>query len=67
MIELVFVVCTAFSQPSCEQRSMILTDISEWGCLTDAPPHLAKWAAEHPDWRVSRWTCRYLDTAKQKV
>jgi hypothetical protein len=23
-----------------------------------APPHVAQWSEEHPEWRVVRWSCR---------
>jgi hypothetical protein len=23
----------------------------------NAPPHFAKWAEEHPGWKIKRWRC----------
>ncbi len=26
-------------------------------CTMNAPPHFAKWAEEHPGWKIKRWRC----------
>jgi hypothetical protein len=26
--------------------------------MMTAPPHVARWSEEHPEWRVVRWQCR---------
>jgi hypothetical protein len=26
-------------------------------CAMDAPPHFARWAEEHPGWKIKRWRC----------
>jgi hypothetical protein len=27
-------------------------------CAMKAPPHIAKWNEEHPEWHIVRWQCR---------
>lgn len=67
MIELVFTVCLGLTQSTCEERSLIYTDITPLTCVMGAQPELAKWAETHPNWRVSRWQCRYMDSAGRKA
>lgn len=57
MIELLFVACLQTSPLECQERSIIYTDISPDACLSNAPPELAKWAADHPKWMIARWKC----------
>ncbi|SIO47167.1 hypothetical protein SAMN05444722_2382 [Rhodovulum sp. ES.010] len=70
MIELVFIACFSAAQTApglCEERSLIFTEISPMTCTMGAQPELARWVRTHPDWTISRWTCRYLDTAQKDV
>ncbi|MGC9418173.1 hypothetical protein [Rhodovulum marinum] len=70
MIELVFVACLGMAQDAqgaCEERSLIYTDITPMTCMMGAQPELAKWVETHPNWTVSRWKCRYLNTAQREI
>ncbi|ARE39116.1 hypothetical protein RGUI_0975 [Rhodovulum sp. P5] len=67
MVQLLFIACTGLSHPSCEERSMIFTDITPMTCVMGAQPELAKWAEEHPNWTVSRWRCGYINTAQKNI
>jgi hypothetical protein len=58
MIELVFVVCLSADPTTCERRALQFTDVSTTTCALGAQPELARWAGEHPGWRIQRWTCR---------
>jgi len=66
MIELVFVACFSVSN-SCEERSMVFTDVTPMTCMIGAQPELAKWVEEHPNWKVSRWSCRYVDRSQKDI
>jgi len=67
MVQLLFVACTVLSQQSCEERSLIFTDITPMSCMMGAQPELARWVAEHPNWTVSRWRCSYVDNARKNI
>jgi hypothetical protein len=43
---------------------LIDSDTTPWQCAMSAPPFIAKWGSEHPDWQVQRWTSQY--TKKEK-
>lgn len=58
MISLIFVVCLAAQPQECEERSLVyLEAASPTSCMMQAQPELARWAAEHPVWRIRRWSC----------
>lgn len=58
MIELVFIVCLKSSPRLCEERVLsYLAAHSPVACMAQAPPELARWALDHPDYTVKRWKC----------
>ena len=67
MIELLFVTCLNVSPTECRERSMLFTDITPMTCMVGAQPQLAQWVNEHPNWRVSHWKCRTVQTADVKA
>lgn len=60
MIELVFIVCLSAAPATCKQHAMQFADLTIMTCASAAQPQLAQWAANHPDWRIRRWTCQPL-------
>lgn len=58
MIELAFIACLGTAPAACEDRAMLFTDMTVAACLSGAQPQLARWASEHPRWRIRRWSCR---------
>jgi hypothetical protein len=52
-----------FSDPSVcrDHRIPLSPGISATECMMRAPPHIAQWTEEHPQWRVVRWQCRAAD------
>jgi hypothetical protein len=58
MIELVFVVCLITAPGHCEDhRDVLPPDVGLMQCMIGAQPHLAGWAAQHPDYKIVRWSC----------
>ena len=63
MVELLFVTCMAMAQSSpesCQQRSLLFTDVTPMACMMGAQPELAKWVNEHPGQRITSWKCRMV-------
>lgn len=60
LIEIVVTVC-ALSQPNlCEDKHLQFAwSGSLTQCAIAAPPYIAKWIEEHPNWRAVRWRCEY--------
>jgi hypothetical protein len=67
MIELLFLACLSASPASCEERSLLYTDVTPMTCMLGAQPELARWAESNPRWIVGRWKCRYVNIAEQDV
>jgi hypothetical protein len=40
-----------------DYRISVDSNLDVRSCTLDAPPHFAKWAEEHPGWRITRWHC----------
>ena len=41
-----------------DQIIPLASEVSAARCVMTAPPHVARWSSEHPEWRVVRWRCR---------
>jgi len=60
MIELVLTVCVMAQPSTCRDQHLLFdSDRTLMQCMRSAPPAIARWGAEHPDWFVQRWQCRY--------
>jgi hypothetical protein len=59
MIAIVLTTCLVTDPSVCRDQTIPLTsEISAVRCMMTAPPHVARWSVEHPQWRVVRWRCR---------
>jgi hypothetical protein len=59
MITLILSTCLIADPGVCHDEVIPLSsEISAVRCVMTAPPHVAKWSEEHPQWRVVRWQCR---------
>ena len=62
MIELIFVACLKLAAGVCEERSHVhMAEVGLMGCMVTAQAQLAQWASAHPEFRVVRWSCRWVD------
>jgi hypothetical protein len=60
MIELVLTVCVLAQPATCrDQRLLFDSDHTLLQCMMSAPPFIAQWGEQHPQWFVQRWQCRY--------
>jgi len=60
MIELVFTVCVLAQPATCKDEHLLFdSDRSLRQCMMSAQTALARWGAQHPEWFVQRWQCRY--------
>jgi hypothetical protein len=59
MIAIILSTCLLSDPDVCrEQIIPLASEGSPMRCMMTAPPHVAKWNTEHPEWRVVRWQCR---------
>lgn len=62
MLAIVVSVCLISDPAICrDERISLVTNVSPQKCLMSAPPYVAQWNGEHPDWRVVRWRCSNAD------
>jgi hypothetical protein len=59
MISIIISTCLLSDPSVCRDQTIpLLSEVSPLKCVMAAPPHVAKWNTEHPEWRVVRWQCR---------
>lgn len=59
MIELIALICLASSPNVCRDEAITASaNVTPFQCLMGAQIELAKWANEHPGWRVMGWKCQ---------
>jgi hypothetical protein len=59
MVAIIISTCLVSNPSVCRDQSIPLyAEISTTRCVMTAPPHVARWSEEHPQWRVVRWQCR---------
>jgi hypothetical protein len=59
MITIVLSTCLLADPGVCRDQVIPLSaETTPLRCMMMAPPHVAKWSEEHPEWRVVRWQCR---------
>jgi hypothetical protein len=66
-IFLIITVCAVASPTTCEERHLTFSSsISLEQCAMKAPPYIAQWVGEHPNWNAVKWRCEYPHS-KDKV
>jgi hypothetical protein len=59
MITIILSTCLVADPGVCRDQVIPLSnETSTMRCVMMAPPHVAQWNEEHPEWRVVRWQCR---------
>jgi hypothetical protein len=58
MLAIILSACMANDPGVCKDYKIALdADIDPTKCAMYAPPHFAKWSAEHPGWQIKKWRC----------
>jgi hypothetical protein len=59
MISIVLSTCLLSDPSICRDQVIpLFREMSPMACAMKAPPHIAKWNEEHPEWHIVRWQCR---------
>ena len=59
-INLIITVCAVLSPTNCEEKSLSFSAaFSLQQCAMAAPPYIAQWIGQHPNWRAVKWRCEY--------
>lgn len=59
MIAIVLWTCLVSNPTECRDHKIpLLSGISATQCMMRAPPHVAKWSEDHPQWHIVRWQCQ---------
>jgi hypothetical protein len=59
MIELVVVACLLREPARCESHQVPTEPMGIVQCMVASQQYLVRWQADHPIWRVRRWTCGF--------
>ncbi len=60
MIELVLTVCALAQPTAClDQYLLFEANNSLRQCMMSAPPFIAQWGTQHPEWVIQRRKCQY--------
>jgi len=59
MIAIIISACLLSDPGVCRDQTIPLSSeyASAVRCMMTAPPHVAQWSEEHPEWRIVRWRC----------
>ncbi|HLZ04727.1 MAG TPA: hypothetical protein VKR55_21585 [Bradyrhizobium sp.] len=59
-IQLIITVCAVLAPTKCEERSLSFSaNFSPRQCAMAAPPYIAQWIGQHPQWTAVKWRCEY--------
>ena len=59
MMELVLIVCLQAAPDRCEEQSIgLYPNMTAMACVMQGQPQIAGWIENHPEVRVTRWSCR---------
>ena len=60
MIELIVSVCALSHPDQCQDQHLkFASSMPLRQCVMSAPPYLAQWINEHPQWLIVRWRCEH--------
>jgi hypothetical protein len=66
-VDLIVLACTLADPSACHEYHLLFqSEGSLRNCTMQAPPYLARWAEEHPRFRVVRWHCDWPDHEDRK-
>jgi hypothetical protein len=59
-IALIITVCAVASPSQCEEKHLVFSSASSpQQCAMAAPPYIAQWIGQHPNWTAVKWRCEY--------
>ncbi len=59
-IALIITVCAVVSPNQCEEKHLVFSSAaSPQQCAMAAPPYIAQWIGQHPNWTAVKWRCEY--------
>lgn len=60
VINLVITVCAVLSPTNCEEKNLVFSsNFSLQQCVMAAPPYIAQWIGQHPQYTAVKWRCEY--------
>ena len=67
-VDLVFAVCMLAQPAECKEQHLYFEAGGSLNqCMGEAIPHLARWAGEHPGWRVVRFRCEWAGAKGKQI
>jgi hypothetical protein len=68
LIEIILTVCAIANPNNCEEKYLQFAwDGSITQCMMGAPPYIAQWIGQHPEWTATKWSCGYPDSRRRQI
>ena len=68
IVDLILAVCMIREPSTCREEHLYFESHGSLSrCMIEAVPTLAKWAADHPEWRIARFHCEWVDTSEERT
>jgi hypothetical protein len=68
IVDLILAVCLFDNPGMCREEHLYFESHgSLQRCMAEAIPALAQWAGEHPQWRIARFHCAWVDGSEEKT
>jgi hypothetical protein len=67
MIEIAAAACMISAPSHCRDVSLVFdaNSTATFACMTQGQVQLAQWTVTHPNWRITRFTCREAGTVRK--
>lgn len=66
LVDLVLTVCALGDPTDCRTEHLYFESRGSLvQCMVLAPAEIAKWSEEHPELKVTRWTCTFPDEGRE--
>jgi hypothetical protein len=68
MVDLIIAVCLAGDPSICRNEHLYFESRGSLErCMFEAMPAVADWAGRHPEWRVSRFHCEWVNSNEERT
>ncbi|RFC63012.1 hypothetical protein DYI37_13785 [Fulvimarina endophytica] len=68
LVDLILTVCMISNPQSCKEERLSFEARSSLAqCVMLSTPYVAKWAGDHPKWKVRSWKCGWPEQRDQKI
>jgi hypothetical protein len=68
IVDLIIAVCLSANPSACRDEHLYFESHGSLRqCMAEAMPTMAKWAGEHPQWKIVRFHCEWADQPGEDI